>query len=58
MNIEKAELTRIPTTTVEIKNPETAQKLIKLLDALEDSDDVQKVYSNFEMSEDMMKQLA
>ncbi|WP_456463977.1 YebC/PmpR family DNA-binding transcriptional regulator [Persephonella sp.] len=58
VNIEKAELTRIPTTTVEIKNPETAQKLIKLLDALEDSDDVQKVYSNFEMSEDMMKQLA
>ncbi|WP_293444119.1 YebC/PmpR family DNA-binding transcriptional regulator [Persephonella sp.] len=58
VNVEKAELTRIPTTTVEIKNPETAQKLIKLLDALEDSDDVQKVYSNFEMSEDMMKQLA
>ncbi|HHG73995.1 MAG TPA: YebC/PmpR family DNA-binding transcriptional regulator [Persephonella sp.] len=58
VNIEKAELTRIPTTTVEIKNTETAQKLIKLLDALEDSDDVQKVYSNFEMSEDMMKQLA
>ncbi len=58
VNIEKAELTRIPTTIVEIKNTETAQKLIKLLDALEDSDDVQKVYSNFEMSEDMMKQLA
>ncbi|WP_457639944.1 YebC/PmpR family DNA-binding transcriptional regulator [Persephonella sp.] len=56
--IEKAELTRIPTTTVEIKNPETAQKLLKLLDALEDSDDVQKVYSNFEMSDEMMKQLA
>jgi len=58
VNVEKAELTRIPTTTVEVKNTETAQKLIKLLDALEDSDDVQKVYSNFEMSEDMMKQLA
>ncbi len=58
VKIEKAELTRLPTTTVEIKDSETAQKLIKLLDALEDSDDVQKVYSNFEMSEEMMKQLA
>ncbi|MBK3333144.1 YebC/PmpR family DNA-binding transcriptional regulator [Persephonella atlantica] len=58
VKIEKAELTRLPTTTVEIKDAETAQKLIKLLDALEDSDDVQKVYSNFEMSEEMMKQLA
>ena len=56
--IEKAQLTRIPTTTVEIKDSETAQKLIKLLDALEDSDDVQKVYSNFEMSDELMKQLA
>jgi len=58
VQIEKAELTRIPTTTVEINDPETAQKLLKLLDALEDSDDVQKVYSNFEMSDEMMKQLA
>ncbi|NPA57733.1 MAG: YebC/PmpR family DNA-binding transcriptional regulator [Aquificae bacterium] len=56
--VEKAELTRIPTTTVEIKDPETAQKLLKLLDALEESDDVQKVYSNFEMSDELMKQLA
>ena len=58
VSIEKAELTRIPTTTVEIKDPDVAHKLIKLLDSLEDSDDVQRVYSNFEMSEDMMKQLA
>jgi len=58
VQIEKAELTRIPTTTVEIKDPETAQKLLKLLDALEDGDDVQKVYSNFEMSDEILKQLA
>jgi len=57
VQIEKAELIRIPTTTVEIKDPETAQKLLKLLDTLEDSDDVQKVYSNFEMSDEILKQL-
>ena len=58
INIEKAEITRIPTTTVEIKDPETAQKLLKLLDALEDNDDVQKVYSNFEMSDELINQVA
>ncbi|WP_297456951.1 YebC/PmpR family DNA-binding transcriptional regulator [Persephonella sp.] len=58
ISIEKAEITRIPTTTVEIKDPETAQKLLKLLDALEDNDDVQKVYSNFEMSDELINQVA
>ncbi len=58
VEIEKAELTKIPTTTVNITNPETAEKLVKLIDALEEHDDVQKVYSNFDMSEDLMAKLA
>jgi len=58
VNIEKAELTKIPTTTVEIKQQETAEKLMKLLDALEEQDDVQKVYSNFEMSNELMEKIA
>jgi YebC/PmpR family DNA-binding regulatory protein len=58
IKIEKAELTKIPTTTVEVSNQETAEKLMKLLEALEDQDDVQKVYSNFEMSDEMMSKLA
>ncbi|WP_457622180.1 YebC/PmpR family DNA-binding transcriptional regulator [Persephonella sp.] len=58
LEIEKAELTRIPTTTVEIKDEETATKLMKLLDALEDNDDVQKVYSNFEMSQQLMEKVS
>ncbi len=58
VNIEKAELTKIPTTTVEIKDSETAEKLMKLLDALEEQDDVQKVYSNFDMSSELMEKLA
>ncbi len=56
--IEKAELTKIPTTTVEIKDQETAEKLMKLLDALEDQDDVQKVYSNFDMSNELMEKVS
>jgi YebC/PmpR family DNA-binding regulatory protein len=36
---------------------EKAESIMKLVDALEDDDDVQTVYSNFEMSEDMLKKL-
>ena len=58
VEIEKAELTKIPTTTVEVKDKEKAEKLLKLLDALEDSDDVQKVYSNFEIPEEIMSKVS
>jgi len=57
VKIEKAELTKIPTTTVEIKDEETATKLMKLLDALEDNDDVQKIYANFDMSTQLMEKV-
>jgi YebC/PmpR family DNA-binding regulatory protein len=36
---------------------EKAESLMKLVDALEDDDDVQNVYSNFEMSEELLKKL-
>jgi YebC/PmpR family DNA-binding regulatory protein len=36
---------------------DTARKVIKLIDALEDSDDVQSVYSNFDMSAEVMAEL-
>lgn len=58
IEIEKAELTKIPTTTVEIKDEETATKLLKLLDALEEQEDVQKVYSNFNMSDKLIEKIS
>ena len=45
-----------PTTTTEL-DLEGMQKLMKLLDALEDDDDVQRVTANFEASDDVMAQL-
>jgi transcriptional/translational regulatory protein YebC/TACO1 len=36
---------------------ETATSLFKLLETLEDSDDVQNVYANFEVAEDVMARL-
>lgn len=47
-----------PTVKVEINDLETAQKFLDFIDALEDDDDVQHVYHNAEISEDILKQLA
>ncbi|ACN99649.1 conserved hypothetical protein [Sulfurihydrogenibium azorense Az-Fu1] len=57
VEIARAELTKIPTTTVKITNEETATKLMKLLDALEDNDDVQKVYANFDIPEELLQKI-
>jgi transcriptional/translational regulatory protein YebC/TACO1 len=53
--IEKAELTRRPKNT--INADDVAEKLLNLLDKIEDLDDVQKVYANFEISEDVMERI-
>ena len=45
-----------PTTTTEM-DLESMEKLMKLIDALEDDDDVQRVTSNFEASDEVMSQL-
>ncbi|MBO6854834.1 MAG: YebC/PmpR family DNA-binding transcriptional regulator [Marivivens sp.] len=54
---ESTKLIWKPTTTTEL-DLEGAQKLMKLIDALEDDDDVQSVTSNFEASDEVMQQLA
>ncbi len=44
-----------PKTTVEVKTKEDAKLLLELIEALEEHDDVQNVYSNFEMSDQLLK---
>ncbi len=46
-----------PANTVEI-DEERAEKLMKLIDALEDSDDVQNVFANFEMSQALLEKMS
>ena len=53
---ESAKLIWKPTTTTEL-GLEDMQKLMKLVDALEDDDDVQHVYTNFEATDEVMDQL-
>jgi YebC/PmpR family DNA-binding regulatory protein len=49
-----AEVTMVPKTTVEPDEKE-ARQLLRLVDALEESDDVQDVYANFDISEEILE---
>ncbi len=52
-----AELTRIPQNTVEVTDEAVASQILKLLDKLEEHDDVQNVYANFDISDEIMQKL-
>lgn len=54
---ETAELTRIPQNTIEVTDEKTADQILKLLDKLEEHDDVQNVYANFDISDEIMQKL-
>jgi len=52
--VSQVELRWIPNNTIEVSDPMQARSLLKLMDALDDLDDVQSSTANFEMSEDLM----
>lgn len=54
---ETAEITMIPANTIEITDEETAQKVLTLLGKLEDYDDIQNVYSNADIPEELIDKL-
>lgn len=54
---ESAELSMEPQTTVEL-DEKAAESLLKLMNALEDNEDVQNVYSNFNIPDELMEKLA
>jgi YebC/PmpR family DNA-binding regulatory protein len=56
VDYESAEATFLPSMTVPL-NEETAPKVFRLLEALEESDDVQNVYANFDVSDEVMAQV-
>lgn len=51
--IEMAELTMIPQTTVRLEGKK-AEQMLKLMDGLDDHEDLQRVYANFDISEEEM----
>ncbi len=49
-----SEISMIPQTTVPVNEPETARKILALMEDFEDHDDVQNVYANFDIPEDIL----
>ena len=56
-NIENAEVQMIAKTPVEISDVETARKVFRLVDTLEEHDDVQNVYSNYDIPDEIASQI-
>ncbi|HZO61621.1 MAG TPA: YebC/PmpR family DNA-binding transcriptional regulator [Gaiellaceae bacterium] len=56
--VSDAEVTMVPKTTVEIDDESTARKVLKLIDGLEENDDVQDVYANFDIPEHVLEAVA
>jgi len=54
MTVTSAESTMVPSTTIAITEPDEARKVLRIMDALEDNDDVQDVYANFDIAESIM----
>lgn len=55
--VSQADVVMAPMSTVEITDAQTGKQLLRLLEMLEDHDDVQRVYANFEMDPKLMDEL-
>ena len=54
---DSSEIVRIPTTTVDVENVDTARKVLDLMERLDDHDDVQNVSANFNIPDESLVQL-
>ena len=52
---DSADLTMLPTSTVPLESEGDARKVLRLVDALEDHDDVQNVYANFDIPDSVLQ---
>jgi YebC/PmpR family DNA-binding regulatory protein len=55
--IEMAELSMIPQNRIQITDEDLARRILAMMDEFEDHDDVQEVYANFDIPEDILKKL-
>jgi YebC/PmpR family DNA-binding regulatory protein len=58
ITVTDAQATMLPKTTIAIEDESTAKKVLKLIDALEENDDVQDVYANFDIPERVLEAVA
>ena len=57
MVMSSAETGYVPQNTVKVESQEDAAKILKLLDAIEDNDDVQNVYANYDIADEWLEEL-
>ena len=58
IDYESADSSFLPTMTIPVTDPTTAKKIFDLIDAIEDLDDVQNVYGNFDVPDSVMESAA
>jgi len=54
---QSSELAMVPQNTVPVSNAETARKLLALMEEFEDHDDVQNVYANFDIADEILSEI-
>jgi YebC/PmpR family DNA-binding regulatory protein len=55
--VTSADLTMVPSTTIALESEGDARKVLRVVDALEDHDDVQAVYANFDIPDSVLQQV-
>jgi YebC/PmpR family DNA-binding regulatory protein len=58
IEVQSSELTMIPKTTIELEDESAAKKVLRMMDALEENDDIQDVYANFDIPERVLEEVA
>jgi len=56
--IEVAEISMVPQSTIDVSDEHTARRIISLMEAFEDHDDVQNTYANFDIPEEIISQIS
>lgn len=57
IEVQSAESTMVSSTTIEVTSADDARQILRIMDMLEDNDDVQDVYSNFDIDESLMQEI-
>ncbi len=57
LEVQSAESTMVSSTVIQVEDSETAQKVLRVMESLQDNDDVQDVFANFDISDELMEQM-
>lgn len=58
ITVDSAESTMVSSTTIEVTDADVARQILRIMDMLEDNDDVQDVFANFDIDESLMQEVS